>query len=93
MINVDYFSFSRMMKIMTSTIGDRLREARLKRGFGTQELSLKIGKSRGLVTLIENGYTRDPGCRTMSLLAKELGVSLEWLVNGLWIGLIMLKSI
>jgi len=62
------------------TIGHRMREVR-----GTislRELESATGISRGRLSEIEGGATRDPGVETVAAIAAALGVRFEWLALG-----------
>lgn len=47
-----------------------------------RELSLLAGLSHGLVALIESGFVAQPSIGTSSAIARVIGVSLDWLING-----------
>lgn len=48
-----------------------------------RELSLLAGLSHGLVALIESGFVAQPSIGTSAAIARVLGVSLDWLINGI----------
>jgi len=66
----------------SSTIGDRLKKAREKRGMSRRELSLKAGLSPAQVGHIERKVGARPQISTIVRLAETLGVDLDWLASG-----------
>lgn len=66
----------------SATIGARVREARLLRDLGSNELGRLAGMGGGEVSQIENGVRPRPGVFAIARLADALRVHLEWLVFG-----------
>src|SRR3954453_18037465 len=64
----------------TETIGQRLRRLRLERGFSQRELS-GPGVSYAYISRIEAG-ARTPSVKALRMLARKLGVSVEYLETG-----------
>ena len=64
-----------------SDIGQRIKQLREKLGLSQREFAEKIGKSRIGVAQWEAGK-RTPDESTLKLIAKEFGVSEEWLKTG-----------
>jgi len=62
------------------TIGDRLREARLRAGLSQRELA-GPGVSYAYISRIEAGV-RTPSVKVLRKLAPKLGVSVAWLETG-----------
>ena len=62
-------------------IGQRIKTAREKIGWSQRELGEKIGKDRKTITNYETGVT-DPPASVLNLIARTLGVSSRWLLNG-----------
>lgn len=62
-------------------ISDRLRTARKAAGLSTHALDRASGCVRGHTAQIESGK-RSPTAHTASKIARALGVTLDWLVNG-----------
>jgi transcriptional regulator with XRE-family HTH domain len=62
------------------TIGQRVRRLRLKRGLSQRQLAAP-GVGYAYISRIENG-DREPTLKTMRILARRLGVSLEELETG-----------
>ena len=62
-------------------IGQRIKQIREKLGLSQREFAEKIGKSRIGVAQWEAGK-RTPDESTLKLIAKEFGVSEEWLKKG-----------
>lgn len=65
-------------------IGVRLRRLRLDRGLSQRQLSCP-GASAAYISRIEAG-TRRPSVKALRLLARGLGVSVEWLESGTELG-------
>jgi transcriptional regulator with XRE-family HTH domain len=59
-----------------SLLGDRLRRARLERGFSLRELARRLDVSPSLVSQIETSKL-EPSVRTLYAIVSELGVSLD----------------
>ena len=59
---------------------DILKNLRQENGIGQTELALKIGVSKGLISLWENGL-REPGMSSLIALSKYFGVSIDYLVG------------
>jgi transcriptional regulator with XRE-family HTH domain len=51
-------------------------------GVSASALGLAVGLSAGTVSMIEAGERKNPSGATLSALARALGVSLEWLIDG-----------
>lgn len=66
---------------MTSTIGDRIRDLRDRRGFRQQELADKISVSRQVLSNWERGYT-PVDADGIAKLAIILEVSTDYLLHG-----------
>lgn len=65
-----------------NTLADRLREARLEKN-ATQEGLAKLAKvSKQAISKIENGGTLEPALSTMEPIARHLGVTTRWLIEG-----------
>lgn len=65
-----------------STLAERLREAREDKGVTQEDLADAAGVSKQAVSKIENGGTLKPAMSTMEPIARLLGVSVRWLVDG-----------
>jgi transcriptional regulator with XRE-family HTH domain len=59
---------------------DRLREARDRRGWSQRELAARCGLSEIQVYRYENGKS-DPSASHLSLVANQLGVSTDYLLD------------
>ncbi len=66
------------------TIGERLRRLRLECGFSQRELS-SPGVSYAYISRIEAG-TRQPSVKALRMLARKLGVAVEYLETGREVG-------
>lgn len=64
------------------TIGKRLALARHFSGLTASALGVLAGLSTGTVGVIENGSRADPSSGSIGKLARVLGVSADWLING-----------
>ena len=58
----------------------RLKELREERGLGQVELAERIGVSKGIISLWENGL-REPKMTALISLAKFFGVMVDYLVG------------
>jgi tetratricopeptide (TPR) repeat protein len=64
----------------TESVGERVRRLRIERGLSQRDLS-GPGVSYAYISRIEAGY-RSPSVKAMRMLARRLGVSLEYLETG-----------
>lgn len=62
---------------MESVFGERLKELRTSKNIGQIELANKIGVSKGVISLWENGL-REPKLSNLVLLAKFFDVSVDY---------------
>src|SRR3990167_5017848 len=63
-------------------IRDRLRRARALAGLHAHELGALAGLAEAHVGAIERGTIARPSAATLSAIARVLGVSLDWLIDG-----------
>ena len=61
-------------------IGERLQEARKRRGLTQSELSRRAGMTPAAIWQIEAGQ-RQPAADTIIRLCRALGVSADWLLG------------
>ena len=66
--------------MMKSSFAENLKELRLEKGVGQVELAEKIGVSKGIISLWENGK-REPTLSSLVALAKFFEVSIDSLVG------------
>ena len=59
---------------------ENLKRLRLEMGLGQVELSQKLGLSKGIISLWENGL-REPNMSSLITLAKFFNVSIDYLVG------------
>ena len=64
-----------------SKISERLKEARLLRGWSQVQLAIATGLSPGTIGNIESGVRQGKG--SLPQIAKALGISHDWLANGI----------
>jgi transcriptional regulator with XRE-family HTH domain len=64
-----------------SSLGQRIREARLRAGWSQNELASRADVKQPTLARIESGRRLDPSIRTVSALAGALDVSIESLVG------------
>lgn len=57
---------------------DNLKILRLEKGLGQVKLAEKLGVSKGIISLWENGL-REPNMSSLIILAKFFGVSIDYL--------------
>jgi transcriptional regulator with XRE-family HTH domain len=57
-------------------VGDRIREARSRRGLSVRQLARDVGVSASLISQIENGRSR-PSVSTLYAITQALGISVE----------------
>jgi transcriptional regulator with XRE-family HTH domain len=65
---------------MENIFGERLKELRQERGIGQVELATKLGVSKGVISLWENGL-REPTMHSLILLARFFGVTIDYLAG------------
>jgi transcriptional regulator with XRE-family HTH domain len=66
---------------MLDSIGDRLREERIKSGISQRELARRLGLSASLISQLESGQSR-PSVGTLYSIVTELGLSLDRVIRG-----------
>ena len=59
---------------------ENLKRLRTERGLGQVELSQKLGLSKGIISLWENGL-REPNMSSLIILAKFFNVTIDFLVG------------
>lgn len=64
------------------TTGERLRFIRERAGESQDEAARAANVKKQAISKIERDGTKEPGARTMNLLAKHYRVSLDWLLDG-----------
>ena len=65
---------------MKEVFAERLKELRLEKELGQEELAKALGLSHGIISLWENGL-REPKLSNLIALAKFFEVSLDYLVG------------
>lgn len=63
------------------TFGEKLKQIRLAKDLGVNQLALKSGVSASQISRFENGKRKDPQMDTAKKLANALGVSLSDLIG------------
>lgn len=58
--------------------GEKLKELRLSKGLGVNQLALKSGVSASQISRFENGERKDPTFETVKKLSQALGVSTSY---------------
>ena len=66
--------------MMKNSFAENLKELRLEKGVGQVELAEKIGVSKGIISLWENGK-REPTLSSLVALAKFFEISIDTLVG------------
>ena len=64
------------------SIADRIRDVRRKQGRSALDVSLAAGVSKNTVWELERDPSRSPSVANLRAIAKALGVSEVWLMNG-----------
>ena len=59
---------------------NNLKMLRIEKGLGQIELAQKLGVSKGIISLWENGL-REPNMTSLITLAKFFGVTIDYLVG------------
>jgi len=62
-------------------IGNRIREARTRKGWSQQQLAERMSVTRGAISQWESGET-ELSLKRLSALAESLGTSEDWLRTG-----------
>ena len=65
---------------MTSLFKDNLKMLRQEKGIGQVKLAKKLGVSKGIISLWENGL-REPNMSSLIQLSKFFNVSIDYLVG------------
>lgn len=68
--------------IDTTTMGGRIQALRLQKGWSQEELGFRIGVNNKSVISFYEHDTRAVSVPVLQILAKELGTSIDYLVNG-----------
>lgn len=64
------------------TVGERIRQARLALGLSANTLAKRVGyRTQSGISNLENGNSGNGGSK-IGKIAQELGVSIDWLING-----------
>jgi transcriptional regulator with XRE-family HTH domain len=66
---------------MQETLGERIRNERLRYGMSQVELARRIGISKTAMNQIESGDTEDPRVSRLRAIADILGVSMDYLAG------------
>jgi len=69
--------------IDTTTMGARIQALRLQKGWSQEELGFRIGVNNKSVISFYEHDTRAVSVSVLQVLAKELGTSIDYLVNGI----------
>lgn len=64
-----------------NTLGQRLHDARKRRGYTQDSLAREIGVSRGVIYNLEKGKT-EPQAIVLNAVCQILKIRKDWLVNG-----------
>ncbi len=59
------------------TLGEKIRKARILRGYGQREMARKLGSDPSWYNRLENGKIADPAFRTITRIADILYMSTE----------------
>ncbi len=65
---------------MENKFAETLKSLRLEKGIGQVELAKKIGVSKAVISLWENGL-REPGMSSLIALARFFGVTIDYLTG------------
>ena len=71
-----------MSSTQPSPVAERIRQTRLLAGISARELARLAGLQPSHASLIESGTVANVRVDTLAALARALGCSLDWLVNG-----------
>lgn len=66
---------------MTNRLGDKIKDLRKKKGLTLEELAEKIGSGKSYIWEIENKGVKRPSAEKLTLIAKALDVTTEFLVD------------
>lgn len=66
---------------MSNTLGKRIAEMRIRKGWGQLDLGEKLGMSTSTIGMWEKGK-RDPSSAMIVKLSEVLGVSCDYLLKG-----------
>jgi transcriptional regulator with XRE-family HTH domain len=68
---------------MPNSVGERIRMLRIKNGWLQKELADKAGFTAQKVSNIERGFTTEISSEDISLFARALGVSTDFILNNI----------
>lgn len=66
---------------MTNRLGDKIKDLRKKKGLTLEELAEQIGSGKSYIWEIENKGVKRPSAEKLTLIAKALDVTTEFLVD------------
>ncbi len=66
---------------MPSTLGDKVRDLRKKKGLTLEELANAIGSGKSYIWELENKGVKRPSAEKLNEIAKILGVTPEYLTD------------
>jgi transcriptional regulator with XRE-family HTH domain len=75
-------AFAPAARSARSTIGSRMREARIARGLSQEDLGRVAGVSGFTISKYERGVLKSPLADTLERVALALGVEPAWLLHG-----------
>jgi len=67
---------------MAMTIGERLKQARIKAGMNQSELARLAKLTPSAISQIESGLSKKPDAINLLKIARALGVTPDWLITG-----------
>ena len=62
------------------TFSEKVKKAREDKGISQSELARRVGVNQRMISMMEDGY-KAPGLMLAKSIAKELNVSLDYLVG------------
>lgn len=66
---------------MANLLGAKIKELRKKKGLTLEQLAEKIGSGKSYIWELENRGVKRPSAEKLTLIAKALDVTTEYLVN------------
>lgn len=66
---------------MTNLLGGKIKELRKKKGLTLEQLAEKIGSGKSYVWEVENKGVKRPSAEKLSLIAKALDVTTDYLID------------
>jgi DNA-binding Xre family transcriptional regulator len=80
--STEQVAYANAMQTQTTTMGERIRQLRLARGWSQGQLAERVGVTGGAISHWESGLTKNIKLETFLRLCEELGTVPHYLIFG-----------